>query len=280
MAIGKLTWQQAAIEVLKTEGKPLRTTDVGALIAERQLTASVGAAPTQQASVALRTLLKTGEIRQVGKLYALPEIADQAIKAAAAEADADYEASTDENRLTVKAYGLYWSRNFVDWSLANGRLLGRSTVATETVDFADRDGIYLLHNGNEVAYVGKSYTPASTAQHGLYRRLKDHNEHHRRTDRWDTFSWFGFGPVDPEDGRLLPAPGNATLSDVINRVEAILIEGLMPRLNMRAGEDSKEWLEPSQYFQVEDPNLFIRRLNALAIISQATQQPGDALEGV
>ena len=262
MTTGNLTWEDAAFRVLSEAEEPLRTTDVGERIAQQHLTRSVGSTPTQQASVALRSLLKQGKIEQVGRLYAIPQIADQARQEAEAEYEADYVAPTDSSRLSVKAYGLYWRRNLVDWTPTNGKLLGNS--GSDPIDFADQDGIYLLHSGNEVAYVGQSRTPNSRT--GLYNRLRSHHNDSRKTDRWETFSWFGFRPVDNESGQLLEAPETATIQDVINLIEAIFIEGLMPRLNMRSGEGAKDWLEDNQYFQTEDPQLIANRFSALATV--------------
>ena len=147
----------------------------------------------------------------------------------------------------------------MDWEPTKGRLLGNAGAGD--VNFADQDGIYILHNGNEVAYVGQSYTP-TTETAGLYSRLRNHHNDKRKSDRWESFSWFGFRPVN-EDGQLLPAEGSATTKEVINLIEGILIEGLMPRLNMRRGEGSKAW-EPNLYNHVEDPLITLKRLQALA----------------
>ncbi len=263
MTPGNYTWEEAAFHVLQTADQPMRTTDVGDLIAERQLTKSVGATPTQQASVALRSLLKTGRIEQVGKLYAVPQIAKKARDEAEAEAEADYESASDTDRLTVRAYGLFWERRRVNWA-SGSSLFGEA--GGDRVNFADQDGIYLLHNGNEITYVGQTRT--QTATYGLYRRLQDHHKDRRKTDRWDTFSWFGFRPVD-DSGVLGQAPQLAELGDVLNLIEAILIEGLMPRLNMQSAPNSKDWLEENQYFQIEDPQLIAQRFAALASVGSA-----------
>ena len=236
-------------------------------IVSSNLTKSVGATPAHQANSALRSLVKAGKVAALegAGMYALPEVANKERQHAEAEDDADFEAATDTNRLTVKAYGLYWSRALVDWDPANGRLLG--SAGSTTIDFADQDGVYLLHSGNEIAYVGQSYTPNQTTP-GLYGRLRSHHTDFRKTDRWDSFSWFGFKPVDSESQTLLPTPNTATAKEVFNLLEAILIEGLMPRLNMRAGEDTKEWLKDSQYSQIEDPYLIMKRLAALGTVGQ------------
>ena len=238
-------------------------------IVEQELTRSVGATPAGQANYALRSLMKSGAVAQAEGtgMYALPEVVEHEREEAARAEDEAAEAVTDDSRLTVKAYGLYWDRELVDWTPGptsrQAQLLG--DAGSGPVNFADQDGIYLLQSGNETVYAGQSYTPDTDAA-GLYARLRSHHRSSRKADRWDTFSWFGFRPVG-EDRRLLPTPGNATPKDVIDLIEGILIEGLMPRLNMRRGEGSKAW-EPNLYEQVEDPQIIARRLSALVQAGQ------------
>ena len=264
---GTLTWDNAVLHVLGEADAPLHYTEVGARVAQQGLTRSVGANPAAGAMSALRNLLKDAKVvAVVGQrgVYALPAIAQKV----AAAAEAQEVAETSPDRLIVNAYGLYWSRSLVNWDAAatsnDARLLG--SAGGNPVDFADQDGIYLLHNGNEITYVGQSYTPNTEAA-GLYSRLLSHHKDSRKSDRWDTFSWFGFRPVD-DNGQLLQTPETATIRDVIDLLEGIFIEGLMPRLNMRRGDGAKAW-ESNLYSQVEDPRLITNRLSALATVGAA-----------
>ena len=70
---------------------------------------------------------------------------------------------------------------------------------------------------------------------------------------------------------LGPTPENATTKDVIDLIEGILIEGIMPRLNMRRGEGSKAW-EPNLYYQIEDPEFIVRKLSALGTLGQTLRE--------
>lgn len=67
------------------------------------------------------------------------------------------------------------------------------------VDFNKQLGIYLLDDGREVIYIGR------TTDRPLGRRLFEHT-FDRMAVRWDRFSWFGLLPVS-ESGQLgaLPA---------------------------------------------------------------------------
>ena len=258
----KKTWKEAVLFVLKEAGQSLHYTEVSDRIVQQKLTKSVGAKPANQVSVSLHQLIKDDCVVKVARgIFALPKIVDQEMQSREEEEAA---VAQDIKRLQVNAYGLYWNRAVVDWQSSDkGQLLGQA--GGNPVNFADQDAIYLLHHGNEVVYVGQSRTVQSTA--GLYKRLKAHHTNFRRTDRWDMFSWFGFRPVG-EDGTLSFAPETASVVDAINVLEAILIEGLMPRLNMRRGEGTGEWLEANQYFQVEDSKVAARRLAALTDLDQ------------
>ena len=268
MTTENLTWDQAVLRVLEEARIPLHYTDVGSRVAQQQLTKSVGANPAAGAMTTLRTLVKGKRVVQTERgVYALPEVAHDV---AVAEAAAEDEANVGD-RLIVNAYGLYWSRSLVNWdppaTNSQAKLLGDAGAGL--VNFADQDGIYLLHSGSEIMYVGQSYTPQNGTA-GLYNRLRNHHNDNRKSDRWDAFSWFGFRPVSDEL-TLGPTPENATTKDVIDLIEGILIEGIMPRLNMRRGEGSKAW-EPNLYYQIEDPNLIVKKLSALGTLGQTLRE--------
>ena len=223
MATGNLTWEQAVLQVLREAGEPMHYRAVAERIVEQGLTRSAGATPPGQANYALRSLMKSGDVAEAegAGMYALPEIVEQERQEAdLAEEDAA-AAVSDDSRLTVKPYGLYWNGNLADWTPSpnsrQAQLPGEA--GSGRVNFADQDGIYLLHSGNETVYAGQSYTPDTDAA-GLYGRLRSHHRSGRKTDRWDTFSWFGFRPVG-EDFRLLPTPPNATVKDMIDLIEGL-----------------------------------------------------------
>ena len=264
-----LSWQEAIRTVLSQAASELHYSEISSEIAEQGLRATLGATPDKTVAATLSIMRKAGEQIEVPRrgYYVLPDVAQRlALVADEQESEAEVEG---EGRLTVGAYGLYWGRALVDWNPARGQsqsLWGRQNERSMPVNFADQDGIYMLHNGNEVAYVGQSYTP-NTDQAGLYGRLKSHHDSSRKADRWETFSWFGFRSVD-DSGNLAATPGSATTKEIIDLIEGIFIEGMMPRLNMRRGEGTKAW-EANLYNQVEDPQLIANRLSALVTVGQA-----------
>ena len=247
MTTQDLNWREAILYVLREAEEPLHYNEITRRIGEQGLRQLSGATPAQTVNRELNTLVQAGEVQHTSRgHYALPETAQRAGEAEAAEETAAEDAAANPERLTVKAYGLYWDRGQVDWGSTNGQIWGQQYDQSRPVNFADEEGIYLLHKGSEIAYVGQTRT--ERGQSGLYARLRYHHNDRRKSDRWDAFSWFGFRPV-AENGDLLPAPGSGNLADIINVIEAMLIEGLMPRLNMRRGDGSKELLETGLYSQ-------------------------------
>src|SRR5687767_10164467 len=111
-------------------------------------------------------------------------------------------------------------------------------------------GIYLLYDGREVIYVGRS------TDRPLGRRLFEHTID-RMSARWDRFSWFGLLPVS-EAGHLGTLPEKYQAATIIPALEAILIEALEPRQNRKRGDD----LAAVEYIQRLDPEIEKKRIKA------------------
>lgn len=147
--------------------------------------------------------------------------------------------------MLIGAFGTHWDRNAYEWNrIARRQLLGRRDG--EVVDFSSARGIYVLHRGDEIYYVGL------TIDYGrLSGRLSDHAKPtSRHSANWDAFSWFSFdGP-----GVYVEPPGftqvdddwdhyDLTISGAVKGLEAILIEVLTPPGNRRVEKhgDAERW---------------------------------------
>ena len=119
------------------------------------------------------------------------------------------------------------------------------------VDFNKQIGIYLLYDGREVIYIGR------TTERPLGRRLFEHTSD-RLAVRWDRFSWFGLLPVS-ETGQLGALPATFEAAKIIPALEAILIEALEPRQNRKRGDD----LSAVELIQREDPEIQGKKIKAL-----------------
>lgn len=162
----------------------------------------------------------------------------------------------------IANYGIYWDRDKVNWWPGQRgiiQLLGRTwrqpnqfgkNNAAGAVNFSAQSGVYLLHQGQEVVYVGQTIAEAQGG--GLFYRLREHRENPTKSPLRDRFSWFGFRPVG-ENGQLTDVPIRANqavrIGAVVEALEAILIEAFRPKLNQQGGQLG------INYGQVCDPNL-------------------------
>lgn len=153
----------------------------------------------------------------------------------------------------IQNYGLRWKAQDVFWGTSGnaGALLGRSTGARrETpVDFRDQAGIYILYNSDRLVYVGQS----GSGNRFLLNRLLGHLRRDRLTGRWDSFSWFGLRRV-LRNGELakLNRRMRSPLATTLNHMEAVLIAGADPPLNLQGGRFGGS---AKRYVQVRDERL-------------------------
>jgi len=229
MPLQNLGWDEAIQTVLRDapEGV-LRYTDIAEKIAERQLR-RVGANPKGSVAVHLSQSLKNpnSPFKRVGDgLYALRETLNRPV---ATTPEVAAEIAADESKTgALRAFGMYWRRNLVDWGPTQPELLGLQSAESTPVDFATQVGVYLLHDRDRVIYVGR-------ATDRLVVRLRAHITD-RLGGRWDRFSWFGLLDVN-EEGELVEENVPWTQDVVIETLEALLIESLEPPLNRRRGDN-------------------------------------------
>ena len=159
-------------------------------------------------------------------------------------------ADTESQYDIISSFGMFWRRDFVDWN-SRPKILGMQQLGTAPVNFCDQIGIYLLYDGREIIYVGRS------TDRPLGRRLYEHTAD-RLSTRWDRFSWFGLLPVS-DKGQLGKLPEDYSASKIIPALEAILIEALEPRQNRKRGDD----LSAVEYLQKEDPEIDRKKKKAL-----------------
>lgn len=139
----------------------------------------------------------------------------------------------------IRAYGMFWSANEVDWTGAtsNYRLeilgrVGERRPRLEICNFWEQRGIYVLYNDYSPYYVGRT----SGADMSLGKRLRQHYEgangspHRGKLER---FSWFGWrGTLLSKDTRgmkRLRSVPRRLLNDsesTIRDIESLLIYSL------------------------------------------------------
>jgi hypothetical protein len=255
-----LTWHEAIIEVLKISGKAMHYTDIAAEILQRGLRKNVGATPAATVGANIYSSIKSEKenspfLKTGNGEFILKEQSGSAVTSPTSASETlDEIKELKEDVGIIQALGMYWQRDLVEWQ-NNPQLLGRqlqkadSKTQADQVNFCDQRGVYLLHDWNEVIYVGRAL------ERPLGKRLYEHT-FDRLNGRWNRFSWFGLSQVKP-DGTLIELEAEQiTQKDIIITMEALLIEGLEPKQNRKRGDTDFKAIE---YIQIEDPKIKERK---------------------
>jgi len=250
----ELTWRQAIEKVLGESARPLHYDEITKRIIADGLRKSLGATPAATVVAHLSTSIKKDGAQSAylrvakGTFVLAKTAAPQPLKVTSKLTPTVSESEDAEEQYDiVTSFGMFWRRNAIEWS-ATPKLLGMQQIGATPVDFNKQLGIYLLYDGREVIYIGR------TTDRPLGRRLYEHTSD-RMAARWDRFSWFGLLPVS-ETGVLGQLPLTFDAAKMIPALEAILIEALEPRQNRKRGDD----LSAVEYIQREDPEIQKKRV--------------------
>jgi len=242
----QMTWRKAIEKVLKEAGVALDYKDLTDRIIDQDLRQDLGATPAASVSAHLSTAIRNEgrdcPWRKVGRgLYVWKTDAIDPIQPDPTGPTSKNTPEEDQY-CVISSFGMFWRREAVEWT-ATPKLMGMQQLGAESVDFSRQIGIYLLYDGREVIYVGR------TTERPLGRRLFEHT-HDRFSGRWDRFSWFGLLPV-ATNGSLGEMPTSFDGMTLIPALEALLIEALEPRQNRKRGDD----LAAVEYLQKVDPEI-------------------------
>jgi len=250
----ELTWRQAIDKILGASATPLHYKEITERIIADRLKKILGATPSATVNAQISASIKhdgaqSPYIRVAKATFALAKSATtRPIPTTSRLTPAVLESEESEEQYDiVTSFGMFWRRIAIEWS-AMPKLLGMQQIGATPVDFNKQLGIYLLYDGREVIYIGR------TTDRPLGRRLYEHTSD-RMAARWDRFSWFGLLPVS-ETGALGSLPITYDAAKMIPALEAILIEALEPRQNRKRGDD----LSAVEYIQREDPEIQKKRV--------------------
>ncbi len=240
-----LPWREAIDRTLREAGTSLHYTDIADRIIAAKLRQSVGATPAATVSAFITTTIKNqgdkSPFVKVGRGEYISRVITSVATAKKVEPKEEPEREESQYEI-ITSFGVFWRRNMISWA-ATPRILGMQSIGATPVDFHAQLGIYLLYDGREVIYVGRS------TERPLGRRLFEHTID-RLSTRWDRFSWFGLLPVS-EKGQLDKLPPQYLSDKIVPAMEAVLIEALEPRQNRKRGDD----LSAVEYIQKEDPEI-------------------------
>jgi len=248
----QMGWKEAAIEVLKDQPEGMLYTDITQQIIDRGLRTKLGATPASSLNTTLSESIRwDGENKPFERVgpgrYRLRSFSQGQSPLPTAHSVASLEAEEIEEKKEttglINAFGMFWSRDKVQWGSSITKLFGKQDLRSDSVDFSDQRGVYLLYDRGEVIYVGRAI------DRGIGIRLREH-VFDRLSGRWDRFSWFGVYKVS-DDGSLDSAEQNYDRGLLIATMEALLIEAVEPRQNRRRGDR----FSAVEFIQVEDPDI-------------------------
>ncbi|WP_139556097.1 HTH domain-containing protein [Methylotetracoccus oryzae] len=251
----ELTWKKAIDKVLSSSPTPLHYNEITERIISEGLRRNLGATPAATVNAQISASIKhdglSSQYIRVSKgTFAMRSVSDGTVVIPQKlTPDVPESEESEEQYEIVTSFGMFWRKEAIEW-MATPKLLGMQQIGATPVDFFKQLGIYLLYDGREVIYVGR------TTDRPLGRRLYEHTID-RLSARWDRFSWFGLLPVS-DDGKLGSLPAAYSAAKLIPAFEAVLIEALEPRQNRKRGDD----LAAVEYLQKVDPEIEKKKVKA------------------
>jgi len=250
----EMTWRKAIDKVLASSPTALHYNEVTERIISEGYRKSLGATPAATVNAQITSSIKrdgdsSPYIRVAKGTFSLRGGATVSATPPKLTPEISESEESEEQYEIVTSFGMFWRKDAVEW-IATPKLLGMQQIGATLVDFYKQLGIYLLYDGREVIYVGR------TTDRPLGRRLYEHTLD-RMSARWDRFSWFGLLPV-AESGLLGDLPESYAAAKLIPALEAILIEALEPRQNRKRGDD----LAAVEYLQKVDPEIEKKKVKA------------------
>lgn len=251
----ELTWRKAIDKVLGSSPTALHYNEITERIISEGLRQNLGATPAATVNAQISASIKRDGANSPYVRVAKATFAMKATSGATAMVppkltpEVSESEDGEEQYEIVTSFGMFWKRESIEW-VATPRVLGMQQIGATPVDFFKQLGVYLLYDGREVIYVGR------TTDRPLGRRLYEHTID-RMSARWDRFSWFGLLPVS-DSGTLGALPETFDAAKLIPALEAILIEALEPRQNRKRGDD----LAAVEYIQKVDPEIEKKKVKA------------------
>ena len=221
-----MPWDKAILKVLQEYKQALKYTEITDFIIQDQLRGAdeIGATPANTVNAYLHGDKLKNKVVALGQgMYILKDYLykDPSL------AIVPFSQQNDDDPF-ITAYGRFWARDL--WLNNKYALYGKSlwTKKAACIDFSKHYGLYLLHKGYQVIYVGKA------SKHSLGVELANHNVDHLR-NRWDSFSWFSLKDIEESEDEGVNATKSLNVLRIIDTLKALLIETLGPECNKQDG---------------------------------------------
>jgi hypothetical protein len=154
----EMTWRKAIEKVLSSSNSPLHYKEITERIIADGLRKNIGATPAASVNAHI-----AASIKHEGEISPYIRIAKGVFTLRAGIAGVQFEAAPDsdnseeaeEQYEIITSFGMFWRREAIEWT-AKPKLLGMQQIGATPVDFCKQLGIYLLYDGREVIYVGRS----------------------------------------------------------------------------------------------------------------------------
>jgi len=168
----EMTWRKAIDTVLASSPTPLHYNDIAERIMSEGLRQKIGATPAATVNAQISASIKhdgasSPYVRVAKGTFALKSSGATAMIIPKKLTPEVAESEEEEQYEIISSFGMFWRKDAIEWT-ANPKLLGMQQIGATPVDFCKQLGIYLLYDGREVIYVGR------TTDRPLGRRLYEH----------------------------------------------------------------------------------------------------------
>ena len=157
----ELTWRKPIDKVLASSATPLHYNEVTERIISEGLRKNLGATPAATVNAQISASIKhdgsnSPYVRVSKGTFAMRSGAsDTPVVTAKLTPDVMESEDSEEQYEIITSFGMFWRKEAVEW-ITTPKLLGMQQIGATPVDFYKQLGIYLLYDGREVIYVGRT----------------------------------------------------------------------------------------------------------------------------
>ncbi|HEV8722410.1 MAG TPA: winged helix-turn-helix domain-containing protein [Candidatus Binatia bacterium] len=152
-----VNWKEAIIKVLRDSSESLHYAEIADRVAKANPKYDLGATPANSVVAVISVSLK-----EDGPKSPFVRVARGYYALAPNNQSSTFQTSPEEELEEagfINAFGMYWRRDSVHW-VRTPKILGQQQPGSDSVNMASQKGVYLLHDGRSVVYVGQAIDQA------------------------------------------------------------------------------------------------------------------------